>query len=273
MASMDFDWARRKWLLWVIAVVITLFSMVYQRRTGPTYPVSGQVTVGSETVDFTLLRTYEIGGGAPVEIAVADTAVHGTVIYRRLSSHDTWMEMPLHRQGTVLMAELPELPTAGKVAYRVQLKKDGAVVDLSQRPAVLRYKGAVPTWVIIPHVLLIFIAFLFANRTGLEAFNAQGNAKKWMLWTIGVLAVGGFVFGPLMQQYAFGKLWTGFPFGHDLTDNKTLIAMLGWLFAWWKNRKGQDCRVWIFGAAVLMAVVYLIPHSMLGSEFDFTQGG
>ena len=39
-----------------------------------------------------------------------------------------------------------------------------------------------------------------------------------------LLAVGGFILGPLVQNYAFGELWTGVPFGWDLTDNKTLIA-------------------------------------------------
>ncbi|MCK5146448.1 hypothetical protein KAR48_06805 [bacterium] len=272
MASMDLNWAKQKWLLWVIAVVVTLFSMVYQRVTGPTYPVSGEVSVGSETVSYELLRTHEIGQGAPVLITVKDTSVTGTVTYRRLRSHDDWRTMPLVRNGDQLTALLPELPPAGKVAYKVRLSCNGNTVDLLSKPAVLRYKGAVPTWVIIPHVLFIFVAFLFANRTGLEAFDADGKAKRYMLWTIGVLAIGGFIFGPLMQQYAFGALWTGFPFGHDLTDNKALIAMLGWIFAWWRNRGDHDGRSWILVAAVLMAIAYLIPHSVMGSEFDFTQG-
>ena len=273
MALRDFRWARHKGLLWVIAVVVTLFLLVYQRRTGPTYPMRGEAVVGPETVRFELLRTQEIGQGAPVVVSVPDTAVSGTVIFRRLRSHDDWTEAPLVRQGETLRATLPELPPAGKVAYRVRLARGTETVDLTPEPVVLRYKGVVPSWIILPHILIIFVAFLFANRTGLEALDASGRARLWMGWTLVFLAVGGFVFGPMMQQYAFGKLWTGFPLGHDLTDNKTLIAMLGWLFAWWKNRSGRDGRGWILAAALLMAVVYLIPHSVLGSEMDFTQGG
>jgi len=32
-----------------------------------------------------------------------------------------------------------------------------------------------------------------------------------------------------VQHYAFGQLWTGVPFGWDLTDNKTLLAALAWV--------------------------------------------
>jgi len=105
-----------------------------------------------------------------------------------------------------------------------------------------------------------------SNRAGLEALDQRGKAYKYMLWTIGFFLVGGFILGPLMQKYAFENLWTGFPFGIDLTDNKTLIVMLGWLWAWFKNRTGKEGRGWIIFAAVLMLAAYLIPHSVLGSE-------
>ena len=74
-----------------------------------------------------------------------------------------------------------------------------------------------------------------------------------------------------MQKYAFGAYWTGFPLGTDLTDNKTLIAMVGWGVAWFMNRKGREGRGWIVLAAVLMLAIYLIPHSVLGSELDYTK--
>ena len=77
---------------------------------------------------------------------------------------------------------------------------------------------------------------LLSNRTGLETLDPAGQSKKYMLWTIGFFWVGGLILGPAVQKYAFDAWWTGIPFGYDLTDNKTLIAMLGWLWAWFKNR-------------------------------------
>jgi len=37
--------------------------------------------------------------------------------------------------------------------------------------------------------------------------------------------------GPLVQLNAFGDLWTGWPFGGDWTDNKTLFAFIFWVIA------------------------------------------
>jgi len=73
-----------------------------------------------------------------------------------------------------------------------------------------------------------------------------------------------------VQKYAFDAFWTGFPFGYDLTDNKALIAMLFWLAAWLASRT-RDRRGWIILAALVMFIIFMIPHSLLGSELDYTQ--
>ena len=112
---------------------------------------------------------------------------------------------------------------------------------------------------------------LFANRTALEALDEKGNSYRYLLWTIGLLFIGGLILGPIMQKYAFGALWTGFPLGKDLTDNKTLISFLFWLFAWYKNRGGHNRRGWILFAAIINLAIYLIPHSMLGSELEYSK--
>ncbi|MGE5437947.1 MAG: hypothetical protein ACM3O3_12010, partial [Syntrophothermus sp.] len=65
--------------------------------------------------------------------------------------------------------------------------------------------------------------------------------------------------------------WTGFPFGYDLTDNKTAIAFAGWLIALLAVLMKKRERVFIIFAAILMFIVFLIPHSMFGSELDYTK--
>jgi hypothetical protein len=78
--------------------------------------------------------------------------------------------------------------------------------------------------------------------------------------------------GPAVQKYAFGAFWTGWPFGNDLTDNKTLVAVIGWLIAWLRVRKYPNRRGWAIAAALILLAVYLIPHSMFGSELDYSTG-
>jgi hypothetical protein len=74
-----------------------------------------------------------------------------------------------------------------------------------------------------------------------------------------------------MQKFAFGAFWTGFPFGADLTDNKTMVALIGWIIALIAGRKSKSPRSWYLGAAILLLVVFLIPHSLLGSELDYSE--
>ena len=70
--------------------------------------------------------------------------------------------------------------------------------------------------------------------------------------------------------------WTGFPLGYDLTDNKTLIMWLAWIAAMaaiviWKKKSELTSRLLVIAACVVMVWVYLIPHSMRGSELDYSK--
>ena len=98
--------------------------------------------------------------------------------------------------------------------------------------------------------------------------------RKLAWVTLGLMTVGGLMLGPVVQEYAFGAFWTGVPFGWDLTDNKTLIMWLVWaavcgLFVWKRATSERNERLSVIMAAVIMSVVYLIPHSLQGSELDY----
>jgi len=268
----DLHIAHRRGLLWTLAVVITVGSAYYQRRTGPTYDFRGKVSIAEQNISFRLVRTEIVGNDAPIVIDVPDRTITGFVKYKRYKSNDDWSNMALVREGDQLKANLPHQPAAGKLIYFVYFEKGATSLSITDdKPVILRYRGDVPAWIFLPHVLIMFIAMLLSNRVGLEALDSRGKPYRLMIWTIVLFIVGGFILGPLMQKYAFGAYWTGFPLGMDLTDNKTLIAMVGWIVAWFMNRKGREGRGWIVLAAVLMLAIYLIPHSVLGSELDYTK--
>jgi hypothetical protein len=86
------------------------------------------------------------------------------------------------------------------------------------------------------------------------------------------MLIGGLIMGPIMQKFAFGAYWTGWPFGQDLTDNKTLVAFIFWLIAFFVLRKNRQNRFWPVLAAIITLSVFVIPHSVLGSEFDYSAG-
>lgn len=263
---------RQTILIWILTVIITLSSVIYQRMTGPTYPVSGSVEVDSESISYRLLTSHYSSSDAIMTIKTTNDSLAGEISWRRLKSNDDWQVDSLARAEKGLQAIIPKQPPAGKIAYRITLTdENGHKYELSDKPVVIRFKGDVPVYILIPHVLMMFISMLLGTRTGLEALYKRERAYRLALWTSFLFFLGGIVLGPIVQKFAFGSFWTGWPLGSDLTDNKTALAMLAWLVALWRGRDIHKGRKWFVIAAVLQLVVYLIPHSMFGSEFDYTQ--
>jgi hypothetical protein len=259
-------------LLWALALLLTLASAYYQRRTGPTRPVRGEVVLGGSTVAFKLPRSHGVSGDARIAITAPDTAVRGEITFRRFKSHDKWTTIAMVRDGEVLQGTLPHQPPAGKITYQVSvITGDGAPVPLTAEPVIIRFKGSVPLSILVPHVIFMFVAMLLSTRAGLEAVTRGPQVAGMTWWTLGFLLVGGLILGPMVQKHAFGSYWTGWPFGQDMTDNKTLVAFLGWAFAAYRVRRPKAQYPEVLVAALLLLAVYLIPHSMWGSELDHTR--
>lgn len=262
---------KKTWVLWVIAVVATLASAVYQRLTGPTHPIHGSVALGSEHVSYRLGRSHSTLSDQPVAVHAPGRAITGTVAWRRYPTKEQWRVVTMRREGETLTAELPKQPPAGKLEYQVRLRDGAAQVVLPERPAVTRYRGDVPLWVLIPHILTMFSAMLLSARTGLEAITKRGDLRRLATTATVLLGIGGFILGPLVLKLAFNEWWGGFPFGSDLTDNKTLLAGAFWLWALWRLRGGRQARWSVLTASVVTLVIFAIPHSVYGSEIKWDE--
>ncbi len=259
-------------VLSILALKITLSSAAYQRRTGPTYPIEGDILINGSAVDFELLRSHGGDGDQPVKIVAPDTAVNAVLVFRRFKTNDEFSRIPMQRDADSLIAFLPHQPPAGKLEYHVEIHKDQNTVNIPQKEnAVTRFKGAVPGWALAPHIFFIFFAMLISTRTGLQALRKQASVRALSIVTILFLILGGFIFGPIVQKFAFGDYWTGFPFGTDLTDNKTLIALIAWILALVMILKNKKPRLAALGAALVMLIIFMIPHSMHGSELDYSE--
>jgi hypothetical protein len=263
----------RKGLLWSLAVVVTLGSAVYQRMTGPTYPLRGKSVVGAAEVKYDLPRTAETVGDAEV-VVPAPAGLEGRLDWKRFGTDDDWARVPLVRDGGQLVGLLPKQPTAGKLAYRVFLTAGEESVPVAgEDPIVIRFKDPVPTWIIIPHVIVMFAGMLLSTAAGLTALDRKKNPRRLVLWAVALLFAGGFVLGPLVQKFAFGVAWSGFPLGTDLTDNKTLIAFLFWIAALVAGRKGKPARPFVIAASLVTLLIFLIPHSLWGTTYDYSKMG
>jgi hypothetical protein len=257
-------------LFWILALVITLSSAIYQRLTGPTHPTFGSVEFNNNQVDYYFHRTQ--GGTVDhlVSIHDKDTTINATLFWKRYKTDDEWTQVKMTNRNDSLVAYLPNQPPAGKLEYYVKISNGNDEINLPKdNSVVIRYKGAVPDEVLIVHIIFMFSTMLLSVRTGIEAFRKEPKLYKLTYSTIITLFIGGLILGPIVQQYAFGALWTGIPFGHDLTDNKTLIIFVGWVVALFMYKKSAHPNRWAIGASILMLAIYLIPHSTLGSEIDY----
>jgi hypothetical protein len=261
---------NRNVLFWVLAGVLTVSSAVYQRLTGPTYPVSGTTEVGGHPVKYRLLTSHSTESDAQMDLIVPDTTVRGFVGWKRHKTDDFVSRIIMGRHGDSLRFYLPVQPPAGKLEYQVFLVAEKSTLLLpATGPVVIRFKGEVPGYILYPHILFMFLAMLFSTRAGLEFFSREPKLKFLVLSTVGLLIVGGGILGPIMQKFAFGEYWTGWPFGQDMTDNKTVVALLAWIVAAVALYRSKKPWRWALGAAIILFLVYLIPHSLLGSELDY----
>jgi len=250
----------------LVALFVTLASAVWQRLTGPTYPLSGHVVLGGNEIRLKVDRSHAGGGDQPVRVNAPDPMVTGTLAFRRTPSKEALSFLQMRREGNDLVSALPHQPPAGKLEFQIRLSRGIETVLYPPRPAVTRFKEDVPPAILVPHIAAMFAAMLFSTAAGLAAL-VRGVPLRWLtLMTLLLIVAGGFVLGPLVQKAAFGTYWTGIPFGWDLTDNKTLLAGLFWAAAALRQRGGRPARVAVALASLATLAVFVIPHSTWGSE-------
>ena len=279
----------KKFILWVLAFLITITAAIYQRKTGPTYPKRLDITVNGAAQELKLVRSLGLNEKPEVRLNINDTSVKAKLFFKRFKTDDeyqvtdfSYKVYPVHsfimnrifkiNEEKGLFAEVPQQPPAGKLQYYFEITDSkGSRSFFKEEPVVIRFKGDVPAFVLVPHILFMFIAMLFSTLAGLMSVVKFPLYKKYAVWTLYLLIAGGFILGPLVQYFAFGDLWTGIPFGWDLTDNKTLIALIFWILAVVMNRK-KDAPFYTALAAVVLLLVFSIPHSLFGSELHYATG-
>jgi hypothetical protein len=250
-----------------IALLVTLAAARWQRTTGPTYELSGTVSLGGSAVHYVLDRTHAGPGDHRVELGTMPADVTGVVEWKEYKSNDAWTAVGMRREGGALVAELPHRPPAGKLWYRVRLSRGAETVLIpAERPAAIRFRGDVPPSVLLPHIFLLFLAMLLSARAGLEVFSPRPRFKGLAWGTVVTLFIGGMALGVFVTHYAFGEWWTGFPVGNDITDSKTLVALVGWIAAAIAVGRSKLEKAWVMLAALVMLAVFAIPHSWTASE-------
>jgi len=305
VALSEHSMPRRRLLgaaLWTLAFVLMVAIGGYQRRTGPTYAYRGSASIQGSEYSYSLVRKGDSREGARLEIPDPGPGFSGEVLWRRYPTRQDFRSVPLRREDGKLWAALPAQPAAGKIEYRVHLSGAGeelylpgkagvagaqpgspgsasadssSVAALKPDTVIMRCKNHVPLALLLPHILVMFFSMMVGLRAALGALFLPRRLGSLVAWTMAGLTLGGMILGPCVQKVAFGAFWTGWPKGYDLTDNKTLIMWLVWLlvvvlFRRWPRRQAWQ-RVVVVVATAVMLTMYLIPHSLRGSELDYQQ--
>jgi hypothetical protein len=257
-----------------VAILITLIAIIYQRSTGPTYPKKFWLDTGAGDVKIKLPRSHGGDENCPVVLPLIDKDSNATLSYKRYPTNDEWVTIPMIKKAGTLFAELPHQPPAGKLIYFINLTTMYGTRTLGSKdePIYIRFKADVPTYILAPHIFFMFISMLLAIVAAVEAFYKTNVFRKICFITTGSLLTGGMVLGPIVQKYAFGVYWAGFPYDWDLTDNKLLISVIFCSLAAITNLKKPRPFFVILAAFVLIGM-YSIPHSMQGSQYNYETKG
>lgn len=259
----------KNWVLAFFSFLITLFLAIFQRATGPTYPVKSKFVYYDTLIKFKLWRSLEIPKTYNLTIP-SDFDVF--FYYKRYPSNDTFSIVKFQKKQDVQFLNLEGFPPSAKIVYFIEVKnKNIEYFSNKDNPLILRFKGAVPNYLLLLHVFFIFFAMFLSNYTLLKIVFNKNSIRLFTILTFVFFLIGGFILGPFVQKYAFGHYWTGFPYGKDLTDNKTLFVGLFWAMAVILNLK-KERKFYIILASILTFLIFLIPHSLYGSQYNYETG-
>jgi hypothetical protein len=186
--------------------------------------------------------------------------------------------IPHHKKGTQAWYYIEAQKQIGDTKLTVSLPdKDSP----NFKPILLKFEGNVPPYIIVSHVFCNFAAIFFsvlAIFSTVDLMRGKSTLKKSVLFsllTFIFLFTGFLLVGSALNYFAFGVMWEAFPFGSDITDNKSQIILLFWLVTLFlvkgtifgknpsKNLVSEKTYSFmVIISFVVTVVMYLIPHSI-----------
>ena len=118
--------------------------------------------------------------------------------YRRYPSANDYTTEDFQWKNGEWQATLPVQPVAGKLQYYITV---GGKDYLAEEPLLIRFRNDVPAGILVPHILLMFAAMLFAVYTFLLVISGKAYGR-WLKITVATLFVGGFIRQPMFQEHA-----------------------------------------------------------------------
>jgi hypothetical protein len=282
--EMEIEESRmKKSRIW-IAVFLTVLVVVCARRFGPNKPYEVEVQSKEGVVlSHRAERSHDGEGPAviPLKVLLNGQAADqlAVTLEGRIKGETEWQTLAPARTedkgegfDKAYIFEVPHQPVTTRYFYRFKGTVGDSPFVLARDngdPMMVKFKDPVPGWVLYPHVAAMFGGFFLLIWSALIALSLALSGKPtnaaapmaWWSWI--VLFVGGVPIGFAMNYYAFHVMWEAWPFGGDVTDNKTQVALAFWGIAALALSKGKGKKAGLFAAfaALITLAIYLIPHS------------
>lgn len=275
-----------------VAAIFTLLMLAFTRST--TAVRSTQEIVDQQGILISHKTVpKQVGDQIPTIAAKVEGASQVRLVYKigKKGDYQSIAMLPQPGEPDVFAASIPHYPKSTLAWYYLeavgQAGPEQITVTLPETksgkvdPIRLKFEGRVPAYIVIPHVSAIFAAIFFATLTVFTAVDlkrGKGTLRKSVKYcgmTLALLFTGFIPLGWAMNYFAFGVLWEAFPFGRDVTDNKSQIMFLFWLVTlilvwgtlWGKGEqknlisaKGYSTLVIVSFIATM--IILAVPHSL-----------
>jgi hypothetical protein len=276
-----------------VAFLFTLLLLGLARRT--TMVRSVHETVQEQGIRIDHHTVPKQAGEVPPTISTKVSGASNLKLVYKIGKDGEFQSVPMNPkpgEENVFTASIPHYPKATNAWYYIEATKrtEDAEVKVTLpdksssgfQPILLKFEGNVPAYIIIPHVLCNFGAIFFAVLTLFSAIDIRKGKRslresiKFPLLTFILLFLGFVPFGIAMNHFAFGATWEAFPFGKDVTDNKSQIILLAWLITLFLVKgtllgKGAEKNLVSHRGYSTMVIIsfivtigmYAIPHSFV----------
>ncbi len=276
----------------IAAVVFTFLLLAFTRKTTAVRSIHQLVEGESMLIEHNTVPK-QVGGEIPLISARVEGASEVRLVYKiGKEGAYQWVKMdPKTEEGSVFEASIPLHPKGSQAWYYLEAigRRGSEEVRITlpemdsgrPHPIRLKFEGEVPAHIIIPHIISIFAAIFFATLTLFTAVDMKrgrgtlGKSVKYCAITLLLLFIGFFPFGWAMNYFAFGVLWEAFPFGRDVTDNKSQIMFLFWLITlimvkgtfWGKSESKNLVTGRVYSTLVIVSfvatmIILAVPHSL-----------
>jgi len=275
----------------LFAFIFTLVLLGFARRVTMVRSVHKTVEKSGIMIDHNTVPKKEGEGDAQIPVKVIG-ANEVKLFYKIEEREFRSVDMtPKEGKSDVFVASIPHHKKGTKAWYYIEAQNQIADKEIAVtlpdknspnfKPILLKFEGHVSPYIILSHVFCNFAAIFFsvlAIFSAVDLKKGKSTLKKSVLFSLFAfifLFIGFFPLGWALNYFTFGSLWEAFPFGTDVTDNKSQITFLFWLVTLLlvkgtilgknpsKNLVSEKTySTMVIISFVVTVVMYLIPHSL-----------